>query len=83
MDLLALTEKEERLEGPGEGAEAHCRSGRVVSVVGEARPAALSGDSRGNFQSLTAESVQRKSSICDLKSEMPLSCGRISELFFF
>jgi len=76
-----MTGREERAEGPGEGAEDRCCSGRVVSVVEMIPPAAPSDDSWGNSQSLTAALDQSGGPICGLKSGIRLSRLLIHHLF--
>lgn len=41
MNLLAVTQREARAVGPGEGPETRCCSGRVGSVVEETQTEAL------------------------------------------
>lgn len=64
-----VTQREVRVMGPGEEAETHCCSGRVVSVVEGTQTEALSGDSLESSQSPSAGRAQSGRSICGLKRD--------------
>lgn len=69
MNLLAVTQREVRVAGPGEGAEPRRCSGRAVSAAEATQTEALSGDSLENYQSPLAGRAQSGRSIYDLKSD--------------